>query len=246
MPFKSIAVFIDPTSAGEARISYAVRMASRYGAHLIGIFLVPFVSVASDSVAQSFVEGQQAIQQVIASYQAREAAVIDDAKRDFSACCTREDVSFEFRFLHQGDFHDGIALNCMHTDLVIVGSPRSPGLPDDWSAESLLLATGVPFLLLPGSQIDSAAEHVVVAWNANREARRAVADALPLLISAESVTILVVDPQKNPRYGEEPGSDMARYLVPHRSDYDGLIPSQFRIGRSFGATRIWMLRATPG
>jgi hypothetical protein len=71
MAFKSIAVFIDPTSAGEVRIS---RMASRYGAHLIGIFLVPFVSVAGDTVAQSFVEGQQAIQQVIAAYQAREAA----------------------------------------------------------------------------------------------------------------------------------------------------------------------------
>ncbi len=35
-------------------------------------------------------------------------------------------------------------------------------------------------------------------------------------------------------------------LVPRHSDYDWLISSQFRMGRSFGATRIWMLRATPG
>jgi len=35
-------------------------------------------------------------------------------------------------------------------------------------------------------------------------------------------------------------------LVPRHSDYDWLIPSQFRMGRSLGATRIWMLRATPG
>jgi nucleotide-binding universal stress UspA family protein len=190
-------------------------MASRYGAHLIGIFMVPFVSGGSHSVAESFVEGRQAVQQIIVAYQVREAAVIDDAKRDFSACCARENVSFEFRFLHQGDFHEGVALNCLHTDLVIVGSPLSPGLPDDWSAESLLLATGVPFLLLPEPRIESAAEHVIVAWNASREARRAVADSLPLLISALSVTILVVDPEKNLRYGEEPGSDVARYLVRH-------------------------------
>jgi hypothetical protein len=131
MAFKSI---IDPAPAGQARISYAVRMASRYGAHLIGIFMVPFVSGGSHSVAESFVEGRQAVQQIIAAYQAREAAVINDAKRDFSAYCTREDISFEFRFLHQGDFHDGVALNCMHTDLAIVGSPRSAGLPNDWSA----------------------------------------------------------------------------------------------------------------
>src|SRR5260370_24244208 len=35
-------------------------------------------------------------------------------------------------------------------------------------------------------------------------------------------------------------------LVPRHSDYDWLILSQFRMGRSSGATRIWMLRATPG
>lgn len=44
MPLKSIAVFVDPSPAGLARTSYAVRMALRHGAHLIGIFAVPPVS----------------------------------------------------------------------------------------------------------------------------------------------------------------------------------------------------------
>jgi hypothetical protein len=35
-------------------------------------------------------------------------------------------------------------------------------------------------------------------------------------------------------------------LVPRHSDYDWLILSQSRMGKSFGATRIWMLLATPG
>ncbi len=35
-------------------------------------------------------------------------------------------------------------------------------------------------------------------------------------------------------------------LVPRHSDYDWLILSQSWMGRSFGATRICMLRATPG
>ena len=39
---------------------------------------------------------------------------------------------------------------------------------------------------------------------------------------------------------------MTAALVPRPSDYDGLILSQSRMGRSSGATRIWMLRATPG
>src|ERR1700736_982293 len=35
-------------------------------------------------------------------------------------------------------------------------------------------------------------------------------------------------------------------LVPRHSDYDWLILSQSRMGKSCGATRIWMLLATPG
>jgi putative tryptophan/tyrosine transport system substrate-binding protein len=38
----------------------------------------------------------------------------------------------------------------------------------------------------------------------------------------------------------------AKQLVPRHSDYDWLILSQSRMGRCSGATRIWMLRATPG
>jgi len=39
---------------------------------------------------------------------------------------------------------------------------------------------------------------------------------------------------------------LAFNLVPHHSGSDWLILSQFRMGRWFGATRIWMLLGTPG
>ena len=213
MPFKSIAVFVDPTPASEIRTNYAAAMAARHEAHLIGIFAVP--SSCSGSAAESFVQGRQAVRQVIASHRSKEAAAIDAAKQSFSAICAREGIRFEFRFLHEDDFTDGAALNSLHADLVIVGGLRPGGLPRDWSAEALLLATGVPFLLLPEPWTAGAAEHVMVAWNASREARRAIADALPFLVGARSVTILVVDPQKNPRHGEEPGADVAQYLIRH-------------------------------
>ena len=213
MPFKSIAVFVDATPTGEVRSTYAAGMASRHGAHLIGIFAVP--SSCNGSAAESFVQGRQAVRQVIANHRSKEAAAIDAAKRSFSAICAREDISFEFRFLHEDDFNDGTALNTLHADLVIVGGPRPGGLPRDWSAEALLLATGVPFLLLPEPWKGTAAEHIVVAWNASREARRAITDALPFLVGAQSVTVLVVDPEKNPRHGEEPGADVAQYLIRH-------------------------------
>jgi hypothetical protein len=47
-------------------------------------------------------------------------------------------------------------------------------------------------------------------------------------------------------FAYEPPLLAVELLVPRHNDYDWLILSQFRMGRSFGATRIWMLRATPG
>jgi nucleotide-binding universal stress UspA family protein len=213
MPFKSIAVFFEPTPSGEARAAYAARLAHRHGAHLIGIFMAP--SLFNGSVAESFVQGHEAVREVIVQHKAKEAEAIEHAKRSLSAVCRREGIGFEFRALSQGDFSDDIALNSLHADLVIACAGQGGGLPVRWSAEALLLATGVPFILLPESWNASAAEHVVVAWNASREARRAISDALPLLVEAKSVTILLVDAEKNPRHGEEPGADIAHYLSRH-------------------------------
>ena len=99
MSFKSIAVFVDPSPAGEARTAYAVGMASRHGAHLIGIFVVPLMS--GGSTAECFVQGRQAVAQVIAGHRLKETDAIDAAKRSFAAACGREDISLEFRSLHQ-------------------------------------------------------------------------------------------------------------------------------------------------
>lgn len=213
MPLKSIAVFIESTPSGEARLAYAARLAHRHGAHLIGIFMVP--AIFGGSPAEAFVQGRKAVKEVIALHHARETDAVALAKRSLSLVCSREGVSFEFRALSQGDLSDNVAMNSLHTDLVIACSGRGGGSPSHWSAEELLLATGVPFILLPQSWNGSATGHVVVAWNASREARRAIADALPLLVEAKSVTILLVDPEKNPRHGEEPGADIALHLSRH-------------------------------
>lgn len=213
MPLKTIAVFVDPSAVGEARTAYAVKLAFRHRAHLIGIFAVP--SGWDGNPSASFVRGQAAIRQLIEQHAASELAATNAANRSFSTVSTREVISFEFRYLRQGDANEGTTLNALHSDLVIVGGPELSGLPREWSAEGLLLATGVPFLILPEHWTEPAAEHVIVAWNASREARRAIADALPLLVSALSVTILMVDPQKNARHGEEPGADVALYLSRH-------------------------------
>ena len=47
-----------------------------------------------------------------------------------------------------------------------------------------------------------------------------MADALPLLVKAEAVEVLVVDHERNAGHGQEPGADIARHLARHGARVD--------------------------
>jgi len=71
----------------------------------------------------------------------------------------------------------------------------------------------VPMLLVPPHwQGDQVGHRIVVAWNASKQARRAVADALPLLARAQAVHLLMVD---TPKAEATPGAEMAQHLSRH-------------------------------
>jgi nucleotide-binding universal stress UspA family protein len=80
-------------------------------------------------------------------------------------------------------------------DLILVGrldvhaDPAQFGLvnPGD-----LLIAAGRPLMVIPDKLEKLEAKNILVAWKNTREARRAVADALPLLSAAESVSLVQI------------------------------------------------------
>ncbi|MEL0022500.1 MAG: hypothetical protein VW709_21765, partial [Rickettsiales bacterium] len=63
-------------------------------------------------------------------------------------------------------------------------------LPDD-----VVLDSGRPVLVVPYTYSgDEAGQRIMVAWNASREAARAVSDAMPFFAAAQSVEIISADP----------------------------------------------------
>jgi hypothetical protein len=63
---------------------------------------------------------------------------------------------------------------------VVIGQRELQELKGYASPEKLLLASGSPILVIPsGWKSESIGNKILVGWNASREARRAVADALP-------------------------------------------------------------------
>jgi nucleotide-binding universal stress UspA family protein len=82
--------------------------------------------------------------------------------------------------------------------------------------EALILTSGRPTIVLPPRPPASRIRRVLVGWNGTREAARAVADAMPLLVKADAVEVLSVGSEAGePAHGFMPGAAAARHLERH-------------------------------
>jgi len=112
------------------------------------------------------------------------------------------------------------ALHARYVDLTILGQLD----PDRGDAdlirprpEHVTLASGRPILVVPyAGHFETVGRHVLIGWNATREATRAVNDAMPLLAAADVVTVLTIDAREGPdAHGELPGADISLHLARH-------------------------------
>jgi nucleotide-binding universal stress UspA family protein len=220
MPLKNIGVFVDATPEGAKRIDYAATLAHQCGAHLAGIHVVS--AVRPEHRSDYYVIGEKAIRASRAWQKAADEAATTVVRRRFEAISEKRDLSAEFRVIRRGGPDEDLILSSLHSDLVVIGQRELHELPGYLSPERLLLASGAPILVVPsGWKSESIGKNILVGWNASREARRAVSDALPFLVAAASVTLLVVDSNERPgRHGEEPGADIAVYLARHGVDVE--------------------------
>ena len=215
MTLKNIGVFVDATPEGEQRIDYAATLAHQCGAHLAGIHVVS--AVRPEYRSDYYVIGEKAIRALLVGRKAADEAATSNVRRRFEAISAKRDLSAEFRVIRRGGPDEDLTLSSLHSDLVVIGQRELQELKGYASPEKLLLASGAPILIIPsGWKSESIGNKILVGWNASREARRAVADALPFLVAASSVTLLVVDSeQRARRHGEDPGADIALYLARH-------------------------------
>jgi len=214
MALKSLVVFVDPTPQSEARARYAIKLAVQHDAHLIGVYIA--AAAWSRNSADGFVRGPSAIREMVERHSQQEGDAAAAALKSFEALASRERLSHEFRLIKESDAKELVRLHSLHTDLVVSGHPAPGDVSTMASVDAMLMATGVPFLVVPeGWQSDAVATNVLFAWNASREARRAITDSLPLLRKAKSVAVVVIDPEKNASHGEQPGADVAHYLSRH-------------------------------
>jgi nucleotide-binding universal stress UspA family protein len=213
MAYKNLLVHVDDTQSCAARLQAAVDLAVAHDAHLTGVCII------GDPSPAAFVSGYVPPDLIDTLQQhARERA--EAALARFTEVAARNQIAYETRIdrVLYTAVAEAVATNARYADLTILGQadPDDGELPR-YLPEEVTLASGRPSLVIPYiGPGPSLGQRVTVAWDASREAARAVNDALPLLERAQAVDVVTVNPSDAPfGHGEEPGADIALHLARH-------------------------------
>jgi nucleotide-binding universal stress UspA family protein len=216
MTYKNLLVSLDGTKSSAKRVKVALDLAERFDAHLTGLHVDQKVIIPSYVMAGI----PEAVQREQRAVRKAEADRIVEA---FEAAATRAGRRIESRRASAPgeDVAEIIGLHGRYADLVILGQ-HDDADPESWGhdiVEHSLLTLGRPCLVVPYIGAPAAiGKRVVIAWDAGREAARAVYDALPFLKEAEAVHVVAVNPARTGRdigHGQEPGADIALALARH-------------------------------
>jgi nucleotide-binding universal stress UspA family protein len=108
------------------------------------------------------------------------------------------------------------AVHARYADLAVLTRPTAGDNADmrNELIEGVLFHAGRPVLIAPQEWAGGAiGRNIVIAWDASREATRAVADARPFLEKCQKATILTIDAKpKAFGHGEAPGANIAAHL----------------------------------
>lgn len=206
MYYKSIFVNLEIDSSPAPLINFAVGLAREFQATLTGICAadVTLPVVAADGMVfdgETMVLEREEIESRHRELEIEFFKVVSSAavKAEWQAAVA-DPTSF-------------LVSSARLADLVVTANPtgnrcRSIDLG------SLALSAGRPILVAADGARNLAAQKALVAWKDTREARRAIADSIPMLQRAKEVLVMTVEPNAD-TYTEDCLLDAVRFLKLH-------------------------------
>lgn len=211
MTFRYVLVHLDKTEASAVRADVAIALAKRFGARLTALYAVCDPDVPSLASRNRYVFVERAAGKAQAAFQLHASASGIDVEWQADIGSTDLQVS------------RAVVLRSREADVVVLGQfdpETADGSVPEALVEHTVLHSGRPVLVVPHTgHFPTLGGRAVVAWNASREATRALHDALPLLRLADEVTVLALEPARVSRssaMAESADSDsVIRHLTEH-------------------------------
>lgn len=214
MAIKDILALAIRLEDDEPALRAAALLAARFEAHATALILA--VHVAS-SYAPEIAPLSRVLEDLAAG--ARSKAATERRRIEYWLKDLQHDFEIRDLLIENALPRREVLAHARRADLSIVTRASAPGSERAHAEllEVILFGSGRPVLLMPPNwRGERLFETVVIAWDAKREAARAVHDALPLLSLARDVVIATVDAKPSSEgHGATPGKDLAAHLARH-------------------------------
>lgn len=221
MSYRKILLHLHDIARADRLLSAGVGIARRMDAHLVGLSILPpaIVIPGPDGMGTGVVLEDHRLTYKDEMHRLKEA--FETATRDGMV----QGEWREYDALY-GDPAAEIIEQGRCADLIIA-SQRNP----KWGFSELIehpdrlpLESGRPVLFVPNEgEIRPIGKRVLVAWNARREAARAVFDSIPLLKRADDVQVLWINPERDAEHARDlPTAEICATLAHHNVKCTGI------------------------
>jgi len=211
MSWKDILVIVSDAAADEPAFRLAETLAKQSKASLAAAFLTP---LPDEPLAYE----PTVVAGVWAELLGRARADAEQEKKKVEARLTKCGIPTEIRTAEAlaRDLGRVAAVHARYADVAVLTRPADGAGIEmrEEVVEGVLFYSGRPALVAPpGWKGDFVGKRAVVAWDASREATRALSEADDLLEFSEQVTVLTVDAKpKAFGHGDQPGTNIAAHL----------------------------------
>jgi len=208
MEIRSVLVNVDVGQPNSSSLAYAIDLAQRFGAELLG--------VAADEPNLGYL-GTDAAGVAVDLYSAAHEAVeekLDIAGKTFEAAVP-SGVKHQWRAFVSAPARS--LLECARlADVVVTPSTVTTATGESRRVDlgEVVLGAGRPVINVGASTVKARFDTVVIGWKDTREARRAVSDSLPFLKLAQQVYAYTVS-EGDQRDERESLADLSSWLADH-------------------------------
>lgn len=199
MSIKSLLVSIDASETGRERLDYALALAERHGAYLLGYYVSPTVPASIEGSPEQVAEAlHHEFDRQLDLRRLKGAWVLGEHP-------LAADVAEQIRYVDLA--------------LIGLGAPDDIGSePQGFQAVDVVREAGRPILGLPISRLTPVPfRSVIIAWDGSAGAARAVHDALPLLTAKAEIRIVSLGADGMAK-GERLVAELARHGLVARVD----------------------------
>lgn len=196
MTYATVMVGLSVDQPNEARLEITGQLAERFGAKVIGItaaeFCPPLYFTSGEQAERLVDQGRTAIENRAAELESEFRAAMQNRVTEVEWRCAED---FPSRYIVQ---------QARAADIIVLGEAGHGAIADPFvqiNPGDLVMQAGRPLLIVPDSCSWLDLRSVLVAWKDTAEARRAVADALPLLGKATDVTVVEIVEEQADRAG---------------------------------------------